>query len=369
MKRRQFLLQASQLALLSVLLPACTATSRPRWLVAASKNKAAEYFIAAIDRKGRLVSKVKLPERGHDAIAIPKKPGHALVFSRRPDRFALEVDLTNGRVVHEISSQPDTHFYGHGVLSVDGQFLYTSENLYGQKHGVIVVRETESYRVVKRFHSHGVGPHQLKLLGDGKTLVVANGGILTHPDWPRIKLNLDDMHSNLAYIDRNTGALLSLVEVPEQALSLRHLDVTEDDRVVVAAQYEGKQYEVKKTSIQALAFSHKQGEVLLPFSASSSQWKSMKHYTASILTVGGHAYVSCPRSNTVNIFDLKSNRLVRQNNLPDVAGLCALDGQVLASSGVGMLLNVSGSEASLLGQKADRDSLYFDNHMTTIDGV
>ena len=36
--------------------------------------------------------------------------------------------------------------------------------------------------------SFGVGPHEVVLMPDGATLVVANGGIRTHPDRDRAKL-------------------------------------------------------------------------------------------------------------------------------------------------------------------------------------
>jgi len=29
--------------------------------------------------------------------------------------------------------------------------------------------------------AHGISPHDINLLGDGQTLVIANGGIVTHP--------------------------------------------------------------------------------------------------------------------------------------------------------------------------------------------
>ena len=45
---------------------------------------------------------------------------------------------------------------------------------------------------VGEFPTHGVGPHELLLLGDGRTLAVANGGIETHPDFGRAKLNIAD---------------------------------------------------------------------------------------------------------------------------------------------------------------------------------
>jgi len=72
--------------------------------------------------------------------------------------------------------------------------------------------------------------------------VIANGGIKTHPDLPRIKTNLNTMKPNLAYLETSSGRLLEKVEPPAKwhQLSIRHLDVASDNTVAVAMQYQGK---------------------------------------------------------------------------------------------------------------------------------
>ena len=67
-------------------------------------------------------------------------------------------------------------------------------------------------------------PHEAMLLGDD-VICVANGGIETHPDFGREKLNLSTMKPNVAFIDRLTGDLISLRELPPDLhqVSLRHL--------------------------------------------------------------------------------------------------------------------------------------------------
>jgi hypothetical protein len=58
---------------------------------------------------------------------------------------------------------------------------------------VIGVRDASAgYRHIGELPSHGIGPHDLALLSDERTLVVANGGIRTHPDRRREELNLAD---------------------------------------------------------------------------------------------------------------------------------------------------------------------------------
>lgn len=364
MNRRKFLIGASQVALLTSLLPSCAFLPDETWLVSACKDANKRYFVAAIDIDGNLVSKVRLPNRGHDLIGIPNKPGRALVFGRRPNRFAMEVDFNSGKIVQEISSQFDSHFFGHGVLSLDGEFLYTTENLYDQKQGMITVRETQSYAVVDRFYSYGIGPHQLKMMPDGESLVVASGGILTHPDWPRMKLNIPKMASNLAYINRHSGELIDSVNPPDHQLSLRHLDVSASGQVTVGAQYEGK-----KSKIQPLVYSHSLGQPFKAFAASPEQWQKMHQYTASVLVAGNIVCISCPRGNNVTFFDLENKNVVSQHSMTDVAGLSMLNGKVMASSGIGEINSFNGDVTRPIIANLKSDVLHFDNHMSWISSV
>ncbi len=79
------------------------------------------------------------------------------------------------------------------------------------------------------------------LMPDGRTLCVANGGILTHPESGRAKLNLDSMKPSIVLIDINDGSLIARFEPPPtlSRLSLRHLAVGKDAKVWFGAQWEG----------------------------------------------------------------------------------------------------------------------------------
>jgi hypothetical protein len=57
--------------------------------------------------------------------------------------------------------------------------------------GVIGVWDVDNnYRRGNKFKSCGIGPHELIMPDDGRTLAVANGGMLTHPDTGLRKLNI-----------------------------------------------------------------------------------------------------------------------------------------------------------------------------------
>ncbi len=74
---------------------------------------------------------------------------------------------------------------------------------------MIGVRDaTDGYKQIGEFPAHGLEPHDIALLADGRTMVIANGGIRTHPDRGDDELNLPEMQPSLVYVDIATGDLL-----------------------------------------------------------------------------------------------------------------------------------------------------------------
>ena len=354
--RRDFLMATAGLAL-SGCLPTSTKQLKQSWFVSAASDSDGNHFTVAVDFNGKLISKVALPERGHDVLPIPNKPGHAFVIARRPDRYLLEIDFRTGDVVQQTESDADSHFYGHGRLIENGRYLLTSENQFDSGKGMIVVRDAQKLWVLDRFESGGIGPHDMAMLPNGKTLVVANGGIKTHPDYHRIKLNLDEMAPNLSYIDVNSGRVLASYQPEHHQQSIRHLNVRNDGKVFLALQYQGN-----KQDIVPLIYAHHGEEHLQPFIAPDSQWRSMNQYTASVLAHGEHVAVSCPRGGTFTLWNAESRQFEQSIPMTDVAGLCASDGHLMASTGHGKLYKQALSSTDNI----QMHNIRFDNHMAVV---
>ena len=97
----------------------------------------------------------------------------------------------------------------------------------------------DNYRRLGEYPSHGIGPHELILMPDGQTLAIANGGIRTHPDHGRAKLNLGSMKPSLVFADIAAGQHLDQADLPESQLSIRHLTMLRGGRIAIALQFEG----------------------------------------------------------------------------------------------------------------------------------
>ena len=338
------------------------AQAKNQWLVSACTDRQGQNYVAAVDSAGQLRHRFTLPGRAHDVLAMPHKPGCAMVFARRPGRFAMEVDFIRGKVNQAFESQTDSHFFGHGALSVDGQYLMTTENDFASGNGMIVVRDTANYQVVERYYSGGIGPHECALMPDNKTLVIANGGILTHPQQPRKKLNLDSMQPNLSYMDISSGHILGSYQLEQHQLSIRHLDVSQSGKVFVGLQYQGP-----KTDNLPLVFSHQGEDKPQYLQADEHIWPQLNQYIASVCVDDkqGLVAISCPRANLITFWDLHQGHYISQYRFRDSAGLALVNGQLLASNGKGQLFQQIDNPDS--GQIFVHDNLRWDNHMTAID--
>ena len=84
------------------------------------------------------------------------------------------------------------------MFSPDGALLYATENDFDNAAGMVGIYDARAVSsAIGEFPTHGVGPHELLLLDDGATLAIANGGIETHPDFGRAKLNIATMKPSL----------------------------------------------------------------------------------------------------------------------------------------------------------------------------
>ncbi len=283
------------------------------------------------------VSRVALPARGH-SFAMRPGAGECIAFARRPGTFAVVFGPGMDRPPLWFAANADRHFYGHGVFSRDGRLLYSTENDFETRRGIIGVRDaTNGYRQIDEFASGGVGPHDIALLGDGRVLVVANGGIQTHPDRGREILNLETMAPNLVYIDTQTGEVLERQELPKglHQLSIRHLTVARGDRVVFGCQYKGPRNEQPN-----LIGFHKRGEALKLAEIPHSANVRLNGYVGSICAdrFGGIVAATSPKGGVAIYFDVSSESFLGLASFADASGAARRKaGGFLLTSGSGRL--------------------------------
>ena len=334
-------------------------------LASAAMTADGRHRLALIDmsRNRRLL--VALPGRAHGILALPGN--RLLAVARRPGRFAAIVDSETGEIEQTLVPAAGRHFYGHAVLSPDGRRLYTTENDFDGVRGVIGVRAAaEDWRQVAELPSHGIGPHELALAGDDGTLIVANGGIATHPDSGRRKLNLDSMAPNLARISPD-GRLLEQGALPARLarLSLRHIDVRADGLVAAAGQFQGE-----ATADTPLLTVWRPGSAPTIMPEDPATTLRMRGYCASVKfdASGRYLAVSAPRGGLVGFWSVAPARFLGHLPLADGAGVAGIGhGRFLLSSGGGTLVTAQlrdDGEPEARGRT--RLPWHWDNHLTDL---
>ncbi len=267
-----------------------------------------------------------------------------------------------------LHSEDGYHFYGHGAFSPDGRLLFTSENHIDSGAGSIAVRDLhQAGRVIRRFSSQGIGPHQIALMPDGETLAVANGGIRTHPDQGRKKLNLNSMSPSLVYLSTDSGELLEERKLAAKwhQLSIRHLAVNAEGRVVIAMQYQGAAFDEVP-----LVANHQRGQPLQPLWAPVAVNRSMKQYCGSVSfdASGRYALISSPRGNVLTLWDMQEQAFVRSLQCRDGCGVASLGPETfMVSNGLGALFSYRVGDDSLVQLPLPEAlQVAWDNHLTVL---
>ena len=360
-QRRAFLKAAGAGFAASLLPRRAEALERAELVFASSiQKKAGGYAAALVSEAGTMISSVDLPDRGHDLTFSPTT-GQAVVFARQPGTFAVVFDPTGGVAPQTIASIEGRHFFGHGAFSPDGKLLYATENDFENARGVIGIYEVAGgFRRIGEFDTFGTGPHEMLLMPDGETFVIANGGIETHPDYGRAELNIETMDPSVAFVDRKTGDLIGQLrlEAGLHKLSIRHMAFDAQGRVWFGCQFRGD----ADDRPQLVGYATRDGEITLielPVGALGD----LRNYVGSLAasTDGTIIGVSSPEGNTILAIDPATGAVIEALSMRNGCGIAGDGAGLLASSGDGQLGGFAGSTTPLVGF-----DVLFDNHLRRV---
>lgn len=320
---------------------------------------------AVIDEQGHDRLVLPLEARGHSfAIDAPRR--RAVAFARSPGRFAIAFDVDGKTEPVAIAPSPARHFYGHGIFTPDGRLMLATENDFEGGRGVTGIYDaTDRFRRIGEFATDGIGPHEVVLMRDGKTLCIANGGILTHPDYGRTKLNLATMAPSLAYIDIATGEVMEKAVLAEELhqLSIRHMAADSAGTVWFGCQYEGD-----AADKPPLVGRHRRGRDIELFPGPKDVLHAMRNYVGSVAVdaSGTVLATSSPRGGLIVFWDTATGRCLGRQALADGCGVAPAAGaEVLATSGRGAIVIAGPAGEEII--RPQRTGLpAWDNHLRRI---
>lgn len=355
-QRRAFLKAAGAGFVASLLPRGAEALERSDLVFASATQRSAGQFGAAlISETGAVIAELALPDRGHD-ITFSRAAGRAVVFARQPGTFAVVFDPSGGAAPVTLTSVEGRHFFGHGAFSPDGKLLYATENDFENARGVIGIFDaSDGYRRIGEFDTFGTGPHELLLLPDGETFVVANGGVETHPDYGRTELNIATMDPSIAFISARDGALIGQLRLDAglHQLSIRHMAVDAQQKVWFGCQFRGE-----SGRPQLVGYATRDGEIRL-IELPEPVLGGLRNYVGSVAASadGGLIGVSSPEGGRLLAIDARSGLLVADKTLKSGCGLAPRGKGFLASSGTGQVVGLG------IDQPAGQFGLEFDNHL------
>lgn len=342
-----------------------------RWVSACSDNKG-NYALGWVSANGQSAHSTMTNFRGHSVLQHGTRPNSIVFIARRPGTRVVEINLSSGDILRSFDCGEHRHLFGHGCFSANGHILYTTEADLKSGEGRIVARDADSYTILADWPSGGVGPHEIRMLPGQKTLVVANGGILTHPRSGRKPLNLDSMDSNLAYIDSENGHLLGTFRVEEQKSSIRHIDVAADGTVAFAIQLQRKA--THPTKHVPLTGVHRPGESLSVLKQPQTLIDRLSDYVGSTAIceetrIAGYA---SPRGNLALFWNIDSEEFIGYHQLRDVCGLAVSHQHkaFILSNSLGAIRELDHS--SLAERRAKRrqiERVRWDNHLLITKSV
>jgi hypothetical protein len=303
--------------------------------VAARMDGADSFSVAVLDHEGGVLFTEQLDARAHD-IALSPDRSTAVVFARRPGWFALVVDLAGRRKVTTFAPPEGRHFYGHGLFSADGRLLFATENDWQGERGVLGIYDVgKGYVRIGEFDTHGIDPHEAFLMSDGRTIAIANGGIATHPDFDRVKLNVATMEPSLVRLDAVSGRLLERRTLPQalSKLSIRHMAESNGDI------WFGGQYEGPATDPVDLVGRHRAGAEIELVPAPAAVYSGMRQYVGSMAVSrdGARIAATSPVGGRMLVFDAATRNLVATRDVADVCGIAGDGSDFFASDGRGRL--------------------------------
>lgn len=331
--RRRFI----SASLASAALAACRAASRGA-LYSGFEDARGDQFVGGLSLDDGRVFGVRAPLRTHGCAIDPRDANRVIFFARRPGTQAFELSRDSLQVRSVLTTPEGRHLAGHGVVSADGAHVLTPEHDYARVRGVIAVRDARTFAIVSEIDTRGIDPHEIAWLPDGRSLLVANGGILTHPRSYRAKLNIGTMDPSLCVIDSMSGECLDQQRLPDHKLSIRHLAVAADGSAAIGLQYEG----VREQAPGVVAL-YRRGAGLQLLAAPDETKKQFNGYVASVAVSGAHDLIAaaCPYGAGVACWSLREQRYLGIVPAQEAYGLSRLaDGAVMASQRDGAVFTV-----------------------------
>jgi hypothetical protein len=310
------------------------------------------YAVSRVRPSTGSVKLIDVPFFPHGLTADPLNRQRLFAFEKIGPGAGV-IDLASMRWQSVIAPVKNRRFYGHGVCSPNGEFLYSTET-DAQGAGSIGVREAASLKYVGDFPSFGANPHDCVLIEGGQVMVVTNGGgIPGSKDTPCV-----------TYVDVRTRKLLDKSDMPDVRFNTGHLFALPGrESVVVSAPRLGLGVEHPGAISR-----QKRGQLLDVFRTPEEVTRGLLGEALSVLALPERnlLVVTHPTPGWVTFWRLGSGEYIKSLALPHARGLVpSLDTQTLwiSYSAAASLQALSLNTLEVLPQLAMENTVLAGSHL------
>jgi hypothetical protein len=300
------------------------------------------------DQSTKIISCNFLP---HGVHSNPANKSRMALFEKKGPG-ACEFDLTSRKITRYIPTHKGRHFYGHGAYTLNGETLFATETELTNMRGVIAIRNTRDMDYLGEFPSYGLEPHECKLIDNGRTLVVTNGGGTVSGQAPSV-----------AYIDVNNQQLIEKVELSNDAINAGHIAVAEDGSLVVVS---APRLGLGETHLGGVSIRPK-GETMQTIKKEAISQQIYGEALSVVIVPGkGIAAVTHPSSNMITLWSTKNRSLIKtlQIESPRGIALSADNSQLLISYGKNAdLMQLAVDTLNMADSKIIQQSYFSGSHI------
>lgn len=272
--------------------------------------------IKILDVAKNEVSSIDLPFFGHIVNQHPLHAEQVVTFEKWGKRGAL-VDIKQKKILTMLEPAAGKTFFGHCAFSTDGSTMVSTENNYDESGGLLTFRDTTNFKIVEKYPSYGVVPHECRTPDHGKTIMVVNKGD------KKAASDSNKSASNLSWINWKNGKLIKKIEFDRNNnVQYGHCDLSFDGWACVSGLTE------EQNAYDLVMFVSPNGEVY-PAKLPKDVATKLKGEALSIAFLGrsGLVGVTVTKANIVLLINYKTQELVDAINVPIPNGILPiLDG-------------------------------------------
>lgn len=259
------------------------------------------------DFAGTQVREYKTKFVCHQIIQNPKRLTQFFGIQKWGDN-AVAIDMESNQT-KPLELPVGHYFFGHGFCTTDGQHVFISAMDTKTNEGQLLIYETKSLKLVNKYRTYGVNPHDTQTSLDGKNILVMHGGNLR--SFLKDKSKATNKNSCLTRLSIESGAFVSHAELDRSNQAYGHFLNLDDQDVLCMG------LRLEKTDERALppALALLSGLTVNDFVSSSI----LKDFTGEALSArmikDSIVLITLPDSDKVVLLDVKKRAVLKTYDL------------------------------------------------------